>query len=108
MKVHLLLLISIYSYQKQLKSFFQNPYPNSARFFLISSSSSLDLLNFPASSPVSLCIFSSNGSPSSSTSSAPTYRPGVRICPCFLISSSLTAMQNPGTFSYFPPSPPQA
>lgn len=37
------------------------------------------LANISESSEVSLAIFSSKGSPSSSCSSMPTYRPGVRI-----------------------------
>ena len=41
--------------------------------------SSCDFANNPDSSEVSLCIFPSNGSPSSSSCSIPTYRPGVKM-----------------------------
>ena len=54
-------------------------YPIAPNFFLISSSSSRDFLNISESSEVSRVIFSSNGSPSSSSCSIPTYLPGVRI-----------------------------
>lgn len=57
----------------------QSSYPIAPSFLLISSSSSCDWANSPDNSEVSLCIFSSKGSPSSSSCSIPTYLPGVKM-----------------------------
>jgi type I restriction enzyme R subunit len=69
----------------------------------ISSSKDLRFANISASSPVSLVIFSSKGSPSSAFSSIPTYLPGVRIYSWERTSSRVADLQNPLISSY--PSP---
>src|SRR5262249_55984491 len=55
--------------------------PNPLRLARIVCSSRADSANCSSSLAVSRAIFSANGSPSSSTSSAPTYLPGVKTWP---------------------------
>jgi len=59
----------------------QTSNPSPFKFFLISCSSRADSANCVPNWAASRCIFSWNGSPSSSTASAPTYLPGVRTYP---------------------------
>jgi hypothetical protein len=83
----IILFFKVFIFCRKIKSYLEEehtfqPYPSHARFFPISPSNSLDLLNCPTSSPVSLAIFSSNGSPSSSTTSAPIPEFVVFLIPC--------------------------